>query len=398
MQHNRFGVASRFGVISLLVLITSAASAQGSADTPAKTLGTFPICEPSAARLVPCGAGSGGTRCVVVADNEISDKLFLFTIDKDGVLKDPKQLPLGLTSPEVKKIDDIEALEIGPDGVLVFGSHSRKSFKPEEAKHCQRDGGRLTFAQLQLQDGVLRGPAVKTDTQMWQKTLTAAGCSTRLIAIPSGERGQTLAQKACEAIADADTRAETDPAACSRAFNIEGVVSLPGFDGSAPRIWIGLRAPLVDGKAVLLRLHDLTHLEFDGIAMLAIEGFGVRDLAYARGSLWVLAGPMADELVPGSVWSVPASAVASGAELVGHRETSIGELPAFAEGLAIDELNGDAFIVVDGDAGKRSIASPVCTTAALQLLRHLPAAAAPTEAPMPVAPHPSAFDPATPSK
>jgi hypothetical protein len=248
------------------------------------------------------------------------------------------------------------------------------------------DGGRLTFARLQRQGNELRGAGVKTDKDTWGELLRRPACETRLIALPPGQQAaQSLAEKACAAIADADAHAEQDEDACSRAFNIEGVASVPGPDGATARIWVGLRSPLVDGKAVLLRLRDLTKLQFDGIALVDLGGFAVRDLAAARGALWVLAGPMADEAAAGSVWTVPVKDVTNGAQLSGRRETEFAPLPPFAEGLAIDSVKGDAFVIIDGDTGDGLGTPPTCTTDAGQVLRHLPTASSPTPAPPPAA-------------
>jgi hypothetical protein len=381
----------RCGALAVVLLIGSAGVAHGSGDAAPKPLGTFPICETSAARVIACDGETAHTRCVIVGDNEIPDRLFVFSVNGDGELTDHRELAFKFATPDVQKIDDIEALEVGADGVLVFGSHSRKSFKPDADQHCQVDGGRLAFAQLQRHGAELRGTAVKTNKEAWRGLLTAAGCSAQLIATAPGDAAsRALAQQACAAIADADAHAEQDPAACSRAFNIEGVVSVPGPGGAAPRVWVGLRSPVVDGKAVLLRLHDLSRLQFDGIALIALDGFGVRDLAYARGALWVLAGPMADEEVAGSLWSVPADDVTSGAELHGVLAPGIAALPAFAEGLAIDAPSGDAFVIVDGDAGKGSGSPPACKTAAGQVLRHLPTGSTQPAAPLPTAGGPHA--------
>ena len=343
------------------LLVADGAGGQTPPHAPATVLGAWPVCEPSGARWVPC-ANAGTSRCVIVGDNEQSKQLFLFTPTGTGDLAaDFKKIAFA----DGTKLKDIEAIDATPQGFVVFGSHSRKSFK----KHCARDADRLVFALLTRHGDTLSGTVVQTKEAEWIKRVsTVAGCLKDLIVLPASDPGAAVAEKACGAISEADGNAETAKAACSNAFNIEGVVELPGADGQ-PRVWVGLRAPTIDHKAILLRLRDLAGPQFDAIALVAVDG-GVRDLAYARGSLWVLSGPAADEDEAGKLWTVPASAVISGADLEGHREAANIILPAFSEGLAIDEEANQATIIVDGDRGDEDSAE--CERSAGQLRVALP--------------------------
>jgi hypothetical protein len=61
---------------------------------------------------------------------------------------------------------------------------------------------------------------------------------------------------------------------------------------------VGLRAPLVDGKAVLVRHKaGLKALEFDAARLVDLNGWGIRDLTYANGWVWGLSGPVQDDEV-----------------------------------------------------------------------------------------------------
>ena len=63
-----------------------------------------------------------------------------------------------------------------------------------------------------------------------------------------------LAREVCAALLQAERQAS--PARCET-FNIEGAVGVPNESG-ADRLWLGLRSPLVEGHAVLLRLAEPT--------------------------------------------------------------------------------------------------------------------------------------------
>jgi len=87
-----------------------------------RTLGKYPVCEPSAVVQIPCPNSNGD--CLLVGDNETKKSLFLYPI-KLGKLEATVQKELSLGGTE---ISDIEAItELGDNGVLIFGSYSRNS-------------------------------------------------------------------------------------------------------------------------------------------------------------------------------------------------------------------------------------------------------------------------------
>ncbi|MDX2170515.1 MAG: DUF3616 domain-containing protein, partial [Deltaproteobacteria bacterium] len=369
-ETRRWNLPLRTWPTLLLVLATTAAAVESVAPVAApQTLGTFPACETSAVRWLACAPGADH-RCAIVGDNELLGKdevpagqprtnLFGFEQTPDGLLA--KQQPMTLVLANAKKIDDIEAIEALDGTLLVFGSHSRKSFK----RQCEIDKDRLAFAVLERSGSTLKGTVVLTPPDQWSTMLSDGGCREQLITVASADPAHAMADQICQTIAAAHAAATQTEQDCSRAFNIEGVVALPDTNG-VPRVWVGLRSPLVGAKAVLLRLHDLTALRFDAVALVDLGGSGVRDLAYARDALWLLGGPMGDAQTPGTLWRVTASELTNGASPAATRVTSVDPLPPFSEGLTIDDASGEMLVVVDGELG-----TGTCTTPAQQLRRTL---------------------------
>jgi hypothetical protein len=72
-------------------------------------------------------------------------------------------------------------------------------------------------------------------------------------------------------------------------FSIEGLA--PAHDQA---LWVGMRAPLVDGEALLARF-DLASHSVDALHRVDLDGRGIRALAHdGSDGLWVVAGPPAD--------------------------------------------------------------------------------------------------------
>jgi len=104
-------------------------------------LGSFPLCEASAVAIVGCPGTAED--CLLVADNERPNQLFLFGIE-DGALGSGEQRVLGLSGPGAGDVSDIEAVApFGGDKILVFGSHSRNS-------QCEARKGRRRLAMAQV--------------------------------------------------------------------------------------------------------------------------------------------------------------------------------------------------------------------------------------------------------
>lgn len=326
-----------FGIWSGLLSV-----AYADADLPIQ-LGEYPLCEASAAAIVDC-PGSSET-CLLVGDNEVRDRLFLFGVTGQG-----ERAKLGQQD-EIRistlphpgggelELSDIEAIvRLSRKEVVVFGSHSRNS-------QCDRKKKRRIFAQGNLTVGRLAKSAMNPIGSKKHK------CK-RLF----GDRMDTVMQRVCDAIERSEDSAEMafekeDKAerinACNLdpAFNIEGAVAV----GETAEIWIGLRAPLVDDKAVLLRqVPGEDHLKFDAAAFVDLGKSGIRDLTYEQNRVWAISGPPIDGDASHGLWRMNASELEHGAVI---QPEYIFELPNRAEGLAI--TNGTAFVVIDGNEAKK---------------------------------------------
>jgi hypothetical protein len=301
-------------------------------------LGHLPLCEASAAVILPCPGAQGD--CLVVGDNEVKDQLFSFPIRNGAVMVD-EQGDLEFPGGGANEVADIEALVALNNGeLLVWGSHSRNST-------CEAKDKRRRF--MILNPGNERPTVART---------VASGPIDCVVILGTVIDNDPVANSVCETIAEAERRADQLAGLGSKVdceklapFNAEGAMSLPGSAKS--EVWIGLRAPLFAthpkdsqrrGLAILLRLKDLKAFTADRIALLDLEGRGVRDLVYDRGDVWVIAGPSDDRGEPFQLRHFPAGALADNAII---DTTLVRDLPSSAEGLAI--LGHQAFVVIDGE-------------------------------------------------
>ena len=307
--------------------------------TPA-LLGAHPLCEASGAAWVPCENGSG--RCLLVADNENKSDLFLFDVTGDTLTG---QRPMPLRAPSGSAaIKDAEGLARVGERIFVVGSHSRRSWD-KTPPACTLDEQRLAFGLFDWRDGALTGTPVRTSLGDWQRLLQADECRRSLI-VP-GTAAAPLGGRVCDAIAAGQAVAERSREGCAQGVNVEGVAAVPGAAGALPRVWFGLRGPLLGGRAVLLRLAALDTLRCDAVVTLDLHGDGIRDLTVAGGWLWILAGPSADFQQAGTLWRLPLAALRDGATVA--PALVVPGLPPFSEAIAIDPDSGAAFLLVDGD-------------------------------------------------
>jgi hypothetical protein len=311
-------------------------------------------CEASAARFVACPRVRTAAACLLVADNEESKRLFLYSMDAAGQLSGATDVEIVSADAAAPKLDDLEAIESDGERIWLVASHGRKRWRDEAApeKRCGVDKDRLaifTGTWSPAADGkTLPGTMLATKKKEWKKLLRAK-CATELFQLDARDAaGHALVATACAAFAANDENARRERSACEAAFNIEGAALIPGEDGK--RLWLGLRAPTLDGNALLLRLAQADALRFDGIATLDLgEARGVRDMAYRDGRLWLLAGPVADSSgVAFALEAVAIDSLDSGAQLAAHR---VGAVPPQAEGLALFAGARRAGIVTDGEAG-----------------------------------------------
>ncbi|HEY8515739.1 MAG TPA: DUF3616 domain-containing protein [Candidatus Binatia bacterium] len=301
----------------------------------------YPVCEASAALLVPCG--EEGT-CVWVADNEHDRDLFAYDVEKDGTLvpRVPWQISLGKA-----RVDDIEALARDGDGVLAFGSHGRDS-------KCRLREERAGVARVRLRD---LATELLTSGKHWRRRLEH--CDGELIVHTTDPARRAQRSAVCDAIVAADRASEkvagSEDECPGDAFNIEGAAAVPGENGTS-RIWIGLRAPLVERRAVLLRLVPEIvrdgNIAFDAVATVDLGGRGIRELSYADGFVWGIAGSVEDSDRPSVLWRMPAALLRDGATIL-RVQTATETLPPTAEGLVIQPEARRAIVLADGDTDKK---------------------------------------------
>lgn len=336
-----------------------------SALAHASSLGGYPVCEASAAIVVPCPNKTHG--CLLVGDNEEVDRMFLYEIQErdNGIqLQARREISLmAMAPPDAKKafqLEDIEALAKLPDGqILLFGSHSRN-------KNCKLKGKRRIFAQGQLEpDRMVLGavapvktPKKKHSCDRLFKETDSPGVQAVCSAI---RRTEIRAKNAYEFPEKNQREAECngDPA-----FNLEGTVAIRGDDGEV-RVWVGLRAPLVDGKAILLRqVERRNSFSFDAVALLDLDGLGIRELTLADGRVWGISGTIADSNYLHRLWHFDVAALADGAQI---KPIKVADLPNSAEGLVIS--HGHAIVLMDGNSASKSAPLTCRNDSTYQILR-----------------------------
>ena len=316
--------SDRYAVFLLSVLLMLPLTARARAKAP--HLGGYPLCEASAAAWIPCPDDPGVT-CLLVGDNELPQALFVFPFDGhqlDVVRRHQLDITPVLSSKDDFELADIEALTVlGSGEVLIYGSHSRNNA-------CERKKKRRRYVSIKLQQASVIAGGIKLVRTEEDFDLVNA--------FPKDATGdlQTVRQAVKAAEAEADTH-------CEGAFNVEGAVALPGPSGD--EVWVGLRAPLVDGKAVLVRHKaGLKAFEFDAARLVDLNGWGIRDLTYANGWVWGLSGPVQDDEVTSfRLWRFRVDAL-------GHKGvievTQLREVPNGAEGLAV--WGNVAVVLIDG--------------------------------------------------
>jgi hypothetical protein len=196
--------------------------------------------------------------------------------------------------PLAQPVEDIEALAPRADGVWVIGSQST-------TKKGER---RALRERILAPDGSLRA-------------IDLTGCTTCLNA-----RG--LAPNA-------------------GGLNVEGAAWV------GDQLWLGLRAPLDAGKALLLRLDDDARVV--EVVRVDLGGNGVRELVSTDTGLYVVAGPVADGDAPHALYRL--------ADPHAAPERLPVTLPPSTEGLAPDPATPGAWLyVTDGDGKNGACKTP----------------------------------------
>jgi hypothetical protein len=321
-----------------------------------------PVCEASAALEVPC-LSHPGKQCIWIADNEQSDHLFEYEANEKGRLSkaDRWMIPLG------EEVSDIEALVKDGDAILAVGSHGRN-------KSCEFKKKRARVARISANGSTIE---LVAGAKNWTDDLT--DCKTWIALPDDGDAARSLREAACETIVkeeEAAGKSEGDSEKCKekKPLNIEGAVSVPGSGGSA-RVWLGLRAPVVDGKAILLRLAPLSgpsekRITIDGIAAIDLGGKGIRELTTSDGQIWGIAGTELDlPKEDGFLWRVKEDQLKNGATIPAGEVKKVGDpLPPTSEGLVVQPQEKRAIVIVDGDLGDEN----ECKSSSQQLVVKLP--------------------------
>lgn len=325
-----------FGLASL------PAAAELPASEPSQDLGPFDVqvleaeslCEASAVISAPWNED-----LVLIADNEVAKQLYVFEIEGGGLVSGK---PWPMPEPKKDRPDDIEALTLLGGDLVVVGSHSRN-------KKCDTKEDRHRLRRLAVRsDGTLEAKGSTIDSKAaWYDTFKTNGdgetaastgrgaCLSRFFTSPPPPG----ADKVCDALVAAE---ENDSADACEVFNIEGAVRAEG-----DRLWVGLRAPVVEDRAILLRLTEgFEELRFDRVTtFLDLKGSRIRDLTLVGESLYGLAGPLTDDPAPFVLFRVNASDAFGGG--VVEVETKGRDLVDRSEGLLIKD--GRAYVVIDGD-------------------------------------------------
>ena len=283
--------------------------AQASSDAP---LVAPALCEASAALAAPWDPA-----LVLVADNEVDEQLFAFAHEGERLV-----FRRALALPKEGRPHDTEALAAVGGQLLVVGSHG-----PSRSGEPKPKRARLAFYEPDGAGGALRLVRALDDAaRLDAARRNLAACVDGLFVSPAPLQAGAV----CRALV-------------AGAPQFEGAAALSGPDGGAPRVWLGLRTPLVEGQAVLLRLTPgLEQLRFDAVALADLEGRGVRELAVSGGTLAGIAGQPTDGGPPPRLWLTPAAGLRDGATLAPRWGET---LPHGAEGLLL--VPGGAIVVVD---------------------------------------------------
>ena len=357
---------------AMLAAMTMFAMGTAAAQAPeGKLLGHWPLCEASAALVVDCPGSSSS--CLLVGDNEEKGSLFWFKLDGTPINQDSQQ--------QLKfkggQIDDIEALAKLRDGrIVVFGSHSRTT-------KCEDRPDRRRFAVIDRLTKESARVKVTPPTTIDDHTLFGQQLPDQPL-IKAAAKAIEAAEAEAKPIGDRFTKGQISEdeakAQCNQtnAYNAEGAVNVSTV--GAPDIWIGLRAPLLPrpkeangdtgGLALLMHLKGLDAYSFDKVAALDLQGFGIRELAYADGWVYVISGPPQDlgkhEKMPFQLWRFQAKFL-KGNKMIVPEERHREALPTSSEGLAVF---GDKLLVLI-DGAKPPKGQEQCTTPARFVVRKL---------------------------
>lgn len=270
-----------------------------------------------------------------VADGRIDDRLFGFSL-AGGKLTAAKARNVDLSSiPAAERPRDVEAATTVVRSLVLVGSHARSAgceIQPDRERILVAavDANGKAATERAIDDAPVMASLRRGDEQACLDTLFNTVGRTieasRLLcrALLAAERAAS--QERCETLAIAGST----------------IVPLEGRE----RLWLALRSPLVDGKAVLVRLASLTAFRFDMTALVDLGGSGIRELGTYRRTAFAIAGSSADPRAPFALYAL----TPRGDETFDVRRLRDDLLPASEALLATD----DGMVVLadgEGDGG-----------------------------------------------
>lgn len=292
---------------ALAAVAVSAAPSEGPLDAPS-------LCEASAAVVAPWSP-----ELVLVADNEIDDRLFSFVVTgRRLVFSGIVPLPGG------SRPRDVEALAAIDGKIAVVGSHSdskRGEVRPKRSRVAlyappSGDGGLRLVRAFDNADAIAAARRGVPE------------CLRLLFASPAPSRAPEL----CTAWG-------------GEAPQFEGAIALPGAGRSGSRLWLGLRAPLLEGRALLLRLVEgAGEFRFDAIVAVELGGLGIRELAAIDGRIFAIGGPAGDRAGDFHLFELPPAVGEGAAWLPARRQAELPNgsealVPAVAGVIALVDVN-----------------------------------------------------------
>lgn len=282
------------------------------------------------------GVASPSRGSVVVVDDEIDDLAFGFTAENGALVAAPARNVRLAAIPEDERPHDVEAVARVVQYLVLVGSHSRN-----EACEVRPNRERMLVARLDETGASARAEFALDDAAVMQKIRSGDETTCLQELFTEAARPYPATRAFCRALVDAERTASKERCAT---FAIEGAATL--LEDKRERLWLGFRAPLVDGKAVLVRLARIDQFRFDVLALVDLGGQGIRELAPRTRALLAIAGPSADAPTPAALWKLtPRFDPANYFEPALVRK----DLPTSSEGmLATDD---GLVVVVDGAAG-----------------------------------------------
>jgi hypothetical protein len=316
-------------LLALLLVLASAVAAGAEAPAPIP-LRADPdrMCEAS-------GVVGGRDATAWVVDGAIDDTVFGFTLDA-GTLAAAKSRNLDLsTVPAAERPRDLEAAAVVVRSLVLVGAHARN-----EACEVRPESERILVADVDESGPALRGTRTIDDAAVMARVRGGDEETCLRELFTQLGRANDASRALCRAIVAAERSASKD--ACGT-FAIAGAATV--VQEERERLWLGLRTPLVDGKAALVRVATLNGFGFDMTVLVDLGGRSVRALTPARRSMLAIAGPPRDARLPFALFHL----TPRGDDTFGERLVRDDLVPSSEGLLATDD---GAVVVVDGEAGK----------------------------------------------